>query len=1242
MKRKVRITPPASNPFESNSMSTWMAQLGGTQPTSDEHITSIAAEMLSQGFEQNVVKQTLSNQGYPLAKVNEIIDALVAYVDEQRDLSEASYLDDELAQQQILADQEAAEREALEDEELAEDVNEMYYAPDFDPGYAEEDAAMQDILMKYGGKIPTKKQFIKQELKRKQEGGLEESNKADDTMSDKRPVNTFIQKVSAQAQQKADEEALEEQYNQMFGNQELPEAQFGGFRNPRRAQRQMNRQVNRMIRNTPMGFFNPSMQFLPSQMNFMTAPMMYPQGFGIQDMMNPGVQMANIQVRRTGLFGRPKEYTINFNTTPPSQINPREIVEQEIRNIGETVKEKEEADKEKETTTASTENETVQDELVTADQIEVVDSKGKGKTTVTPQIKSTVKRDLWGRPEGDKWYGYDPDKKIFTNQVSPVKGIIDRANLAYDNSFKPASSSYSEKSKDTKKAKPSSSGFNNPYLRAASIFNSVFHQQGGITGYDLYKFTGGGDDSMIPFADESFRNNSVDTTDPYFEYGGLIQAQAGYWKNDKWNEGIYPGDEKELGKTTTNTSISANQKKYNALKELGYNVGDYREGIDYSKIGQGTQRQTTTQNYPMQSGYPMMGSAGAPIYPPLFGNRKSRGLFGPGKSIQYAGSWLQQQGLPYDPRTGKPVQGLTNQQIKSIDVKKSGLISGRPKKYTINFTGQAPEGTGFGTFNTGFQPRKDWNTPQAGTSSKSNTSVPGAFGPRSDEFMQNLWKNRAKRKGYDVDWSTDGMISPKDLQPSNSTLPAPQFTDKELGFDKLVDVQPEIFAPQFTDKELGIDQLVDVQPEILNQSSGSNLRMPEFSDAELNQGMIDVQPEDLSQYANQFSTVGNLPLRRPYSAEQAQMLQNFAPYMGGDPYSTIADLNSMNTQDFELERLMNQDRSPNTFAGNMADYNFGNPNTPINMPGSDPYNAEMERQEAARRRELEQRAREVKNDTRKEVNQSNITSPKTNAARPEQQKLLNRISQIQKELSMWQPDWIKESLQDELRSLSKGDWRETPTAYRQTGGVNFGYPQLPVAQTLGQFNMRTPSSNRNYATMPSAEDMMQQQTPMGQFANYQNPLTGASPAIRMGSEGEYINEGVLTDEDLAKLNQRDMSIDAKVKNMYNVDFENLVNQFNAGAGLGLSMLGQFGDIANNQQLNANLTSGNVYNAKNQLDKGDYTQWGQFRPDRTGFKDEGMTTRSQKGGSIYKEGGETYMSAKQITDFLANGGEIEFV
>jgi hypothetical protein len=111
----------------------------------------------------------------------------------------------------------------------------------------------------------------------------------------------------------------------------------------------------------------------------------------------------------------------------------------------------------------------------------------------------------------------------------------------------------------------------------------------------------------------------------------------------------------------------------------------------------------------------------------------------------------------------------------------------------------------------------------------------------------------------------------------------------------------------------------------------------------------------------------------------------------------------------------------------------------------------------------------------------------------------------------------------------------------------------------------------------------------------------------------------------------------KNKDMYNVDFERLVNQFNTGANMALNWFGQRGDREREQQMFDNLTADNLYTSTNDYNRGTYDpNSGLFRQD-LGFK--GVI---QKGGSTYKEGGETYMSAKQIAEFIANGGEIEFI
>jgi hypothetical protein len=1350
MKRKVRITPPDSNPFESNNMSTWMAQMGGAQPKQKNQIVYAAAEMLSQGIPQDEVVATLTEQGIPVAIIDEVMNSLYQYVEEQRDLSEANYFEDELTQEQILADQEMAQRDMMYEQDMSEDDSPMYYSPDTDPGYAEEDAVMDEVLMKFGGKIPTKGQYIKKQLKlkRKQEGGPEESNKADDTLSEKRPINKFIQKITEIAQEKSDKESLEEEYNQMFGNQmfgdeELPEAQFGGARNARRAQRQLNRATRKINRMLPNGF-NALSQFMPSQPNMIGNIGMFPQNFGINPMMGQNLQLANIDVRRSGLFGKPKEYTINFNTTPPVKNDYKDLVKQEEKNVETTVKEIEEEKKEKETTTASTENKKVQEELITADQIQVVGS-GKNKTQNTTSTKPQLKKDAWGRSEGDEWYGFDPESKQYTTDASyqnfenspfAYKSLREQtanSDLPYiDGQYldgKPGYDYYRENNtwyynklqpdgtypsgagnyvtnqetlnrlnqgelsgKGSKNSYlwtlPSKSGYyyrqtnngdflkfkgnpdnhsaNNKPISTIKIGDKNFDyllenseyagranmpkaksnsnsyptnldlpfplQQGGMTGHGLYKFIGGGDDSMIPFADESFRTDSKDTTDPYFRQGGLTKYQKTGETKDQYDrsQGIiieYPYDgmydvwdgEKWVassGSTDNKTNTSTEIVKDDASKTANTNQPFTREETiklleDYQKK---LQNNNFNQNFIN------------PIYPPLFGGRRK--FRPPGRAIEYAGTWAQQQGLAFDPRTGKPVMGMpsSNAPISKIDVTKSSLLRKRPKEYTVYYgnqgTGQAP------------------TTASKTSDSKASGSNESQNQLRQYSGLQNvlaqipgLSKFVNDPKGDYV--SAERMVSPEDYQ-------QPKLPLRRDLLPTIADEAREPIARDFSTS----NNTSPLNPELLPTQDYTDEELKELGMDEI----VDVQPEDLSQYANQFSTVNDLPIKRPYSEEQAQMLQNFAPYMKEDSYSKINDLDRIEAQDFELERLMNQDRPLNTFAGNMADYDLGNSNIPINMPGSDPYNAEIKRQQAIQRREaarrnIEKQKEQVKNQTRREVKQQDnsltteptVTEPVT--AKPmtrEQKKIaqkkINRIQQITELLSEFQPDWYKETLQEERESLIKGDFSKTPSFFlRQYGGANYTYPQLPVAQTMGQFNMSTPYENKNPDISPDDS-----QIPIMKPKSSKEVWANTEPQIRESWGLEPKTEPELQYDPYA--------VKYKNRNMYNINGPRLNDKINTKVRFGESLINAYRNMGIQDDLNQNLTSDNIDAVKQTLDQGTYDPNSGLRtPNQMGFKGVAQYGGYMKeGGDIYNQGDETWMSEDQVRQFLAEGGELEFI
>jgi hypothetical protein len=1370
MKRKVRITPPASNPFESNSMSTWMAQMGGSQmdqnqPTEEEHIYSIAAEMLSQGFDTDEVKKSLAGSGFAGAKVNELVDSLVAYMEDQRDLSEAQYLDDELAQEQLLAEEQAAAAEAMEDEALRNQMyNDMYYA-ESDPGYAEEDAVMQDILMQFGGKVPTKKQFVKRklQLKKKQEGGQEEQNKADDTFAQKRPINDFISSVSQTAQQKAEEEMLGQEYDNYFGAEDgLEEAQRGG-------QRRMMRRANRMMRRMPAGFMAPGQMF-PPQFNIMTAPGMFPMAnmFAGQMQMPGNIQMANIEVRRTGLFGKPKEYTINFATTPPAQIKPQEVINQEKENIKQTQKDVAITEKEKEVTTTSKDNEKVQEELITADQITV---KGKGsgtKGTSKPQANAAaVNRDAWGRPEGDEWYNFDPEQKRYVNQVSPAKGIVDKAN-AYNNPYVNLANPYGIlESKETKTAPKKNEIFSakmpnvtpkkmpavtnianriydagssisdnisnmvaNPYLKGLT----TLFQQGGITGQDLYKFIYGGDE-MMPFADESFMYNSKDTTDPYFQYGGLNEYQE-------------EGEVEEK-------NVEANRKRYDALKEIGYNVGDYREGIDYTKIN--TQRNQTQQQKPAPMYNPQVGA----MYPPVFGNRRFRP---PGKTIEYAGSWAQQKGMPFDPRTGQPIMGLpsSNLPLSKIDVTKTSMFGKRPKEYTMYFgdygKGQAPQGASANAPGAQQSPDqlRQYSKAQdllakipglskfVGDPKGDYVSAEGFVSPKDISTVGSLPTRKATTIPTSADElrlrqqsELDGAPMQLGTRPA-SMIPTQSGADQEL-LQSNFNPSQQIPQPYFTDEELASqNQLVDVEPEDFSQTYNPlPSELAENRDPSRVSPIIDMTGprSDMSYSEDEFDEDGEY--RNPYSPEREFMFESLGrgasnvPFypMGADapligPEASANYINqAMNynmdlpspsqspqpwmTQEMvddsnrryqertaairraqelkrqqEAKRQTIQNETVNKPTQNIQNEKVFDNKVVLDSNNNETYSEFEDKQDIYTDPEtgrsydrLHPSFRDAKGNFDKKKFDNAVAEGKRANEMEVQQKekdYIKRQTKLYKgagfpteyiknpdKMSNWlhnKPDmlyWVMEDPQSlymqgwktedvfEIRknyakwAREKGvnDWRERYIKQYDKGDL------LKKAESK-QVGGLTKSNNLSMSYLPMAQAGVNQnsvnnqddsQIPMMKPRSSQEVWATAEPQIR---EAWGLREKDATPE----LEQNPFAVKFKNKNMYNIDFERGVNQFNTGANMFLSALGERGDRQRQAQMLDNLTADNLYSASNTINRGNYDpNSGLFRQDEMGFK--GV---AQKGGSMYKEGGQTYMSAKQIADFLANGGEIEFI
>jgi cytochrome c553 len=129
----------------------------------------------------------------------------------------------------------------------------------------------------------------------------------------------------------------------------------------------------------------------------------------------------------------------------------------------------------------------------------------------------------------------------------------------------------------------------------------------------------------------------------------------------------------------------------------------------------------------------------------------------------------------------------------------------------------------------------------------------------------------------------------------------------------------------------------------------------------------------------------------------------------------------------------------------------------------------------------------------------------------------------------------------------------------------------------------------------------------------------------------------------------DYSMDFKVKNTWEINPEAALQVANAGVRGATGLIDRFRNKDREARMYDNLTADNLYASDPSRDRGDYdANTGLYRPNEQGSL---HTSRSaQYGGMIYQDGGYydeedddvAYMTEDQIRQFLANGGEIEYL
>lgn len=302
-------------------------------------------------------------------------------------------------------------------------------------------------LQKGGTYKKAKKKYVNSvmNLLKKQMGGTNESdvdpNQGDPTGSNFREgrLKSFTDSVRQNAEMSAMQNQIEQQYDQMMqeGGMTMPEQDV---ENPMH-HLQLYSQATSGIFGEPMNQTVKARRGLSVQNDDL---LNLPRGFYRRTMRRFGdiPNLREVDVRKSGLFG-PKQYTMYFDPLPLQQLNNPLSAQAYGYGSGNTGLRKQtrtfdavktytnlaadatnkESLKEVEGSTPKSDATSVNDQKSNEAPVANVSnvqrtpiSSSSSNSKVTPVVTESL--DAWGRKPDDRWYGFDPDKKIFTEASS--------------------------------------------------------------------------------------------------------------------------------------------------------------------------------------------------------------------------------------------------------------------------------------------------------------------------------------------------------------------------------------------------------------------------------------------------------------------------------------------------------------------------------------------------------------------------------------------------------------------------------------------------------------------------------------------------------------------------------------------------------------------------------------------------------------------------------------------------------
>lgn len=219
----------------------------------------------------------------------------------------------------------------------------------------------------------------------------------------------------------------------------------------------------------------------------------------------------------------------------------------------------------------------------------------------------------------------------------------------------------------------------------------------------------------------------------------------------------------------------------------------------------------------------------------------------------------------------------------------------------------------------------------------------------------------------------------------------------------------------------------------------------------------------------------------------------------------------------------------------------------------------------------------------------------------------------------------------------------------------FRYGGLPKAQT-GPPDKKPSDPTTNTGDLsgmlkpaPNPNTLMGVSTP---FMNQNLPtVPGIDKVKTVTMDPNQTKDQKITSLDFSDPKNDDIIAVDKQRAPSNFTGEDGVNAFNVGATALTGFMNNLDSAKQQKEMyDNNFTSDNMYAASNSKDRGDYVdygqQLGQFRYDQMGSDTSGRFAYGQEGGYMqdggFTEGDEVDMTEEELEEFLANGGEVEYL